>query len=111
MFLPVSTPRVDDFSGLTSEQERVLAHLDSVLVVPEGLVPQDGECGAFGLIVLEIFLNYRPTVLLRGTQGRWALAKRSFGALESSWLGCISVVVDLGNTQILLYPYACRTIL
>ncbi|CAM9857745.1 unnamed protein product [Ascophyllum nodosum] len=33
----------DHGSGLTAEQERVLAHLDSVLVVPEGLEPQDGQ--------------------------------------------------------------------
>lgn len=39
------------FSSLSSERERVLAHLDSVLVVPEGMQPQEGtfvlNVGAF----------------------------------------------------------------
>lgn len=30
-------------SALTEEQARILAHLDSVLVVPEGMEAQDGE--------------------------------------------------------------------
>lgn len=42
--LPHSRPLPDNCSSaLSAEQERVLAHLDSVLVVPEGMEAQDGE--------------------------------------------------------------------